>query len=111
MPLKDKTKAKEYHRNYHKKWYKKNRIKQIAKQKERRQKRVDWLRDYKVKRGCISCDENHPAALVFHHASDDKEFGIAEMPNNFGIERIKKEVDKCIVMCRNCHAKGHWNHK
>ena len=25
----------------------------------------------------------------------------------YGIKRIQKEIDKCIVLCLNCHAKLH----
>ena len=39
---------------------------------------------------------------------DDKTGNISDMVNRgYGIPRIQKEIDKCIVLCLNCHAKLH----
>ena len=46
-------------------------------------------------------------ALQFHHLDPNiKDFGISE---NFtrGIPKLKEEVDKCILLCSNCHAELH----
>lgn len=110
MPLKDKEKAKEYHREYHKKWYQKNKKKQMENQKQLRANRRKWIREYKSKRGCCKCGyNNNPVALDLHHHEDNKEEKIALMCNLYGLEKIKKEVSKCIVVCRNCHAIIHWD--
>ena len=46
-------------------------------------------------------------ALDFHHLNpNEKDFGISE----YGIlsfERLKKEVDKCILVCCRCHREIH----
>ena len=57
---------------------------------------------------CVSCGYSRcTAALVFHHVVPaKKEF-------NFGGKhalswlRLKKELDKCILLCMNCHAERH----
>ena len=47
-------------------------------------------------------------ALHFHHINpDDKEFGIAANGLTRGWEKVKKELDKCIMVCANCHAEEH----
>ena len=44
-----------------------------------------------------------PQALEFHHLDrDKKEFGLG-LPHTRSWERIKKEIDKCELLCANCH--------
>lgn len=59
---------------------------------------------------CAYCGENHPATLHFHHRDPEKkDFSLAEAVNyGYSIERIKREIAKCIVLCANCHAKEHY---
>lgn len=49
-------------------------------------------------------------ALEFHHYDGDKEFGIGSK----GItswEKIKKELQKCMLLCANCHREIHYPNK
>ncbi len=57
---------------------------------------------------CLDCGYSKSlAALEFHHLNpDEKDFSIAEM-NHKSWEFIKKELDKCIMLCSNCHAEKH----
>jgi hypothetical protein len=52
--------------------------------------------------GYDKCD----GALDFHHTNDDKEFGIADSYNK-SWERLKTELDKCELICANCHREEH----
>jgi hypothetical protein len=62
---------------------------------------------YKIKNPC-PCGTIEPCCLSFHHVNDDKTGNISDMVNRgYGIPRIQKEIDKCIVLCLNCHAKLH----
>ena len=54
--------------------------------------------------GCIVCGEKDIACLDFHHLKD-KEFNISNEIRNLSIENLKKEINKCIVLCSNCHRK------
>lgn len=60
---------------------------------------------------CEICGYNRSiTALQFHHLNpQEKDFGIADnlRLNNFNIENYHKEVDKCILVCANCHAEIH----
>ena len=110
MPIKDPEKRREYHKRYHKKWYQKNKKKQIENQAELRKERRAWIRDYKASKGCSRCGYNdNPVALDLHHDKGDKEDKISTMCHLYGLERIKKEIKKCVVVCRNCHAIIHWS--
>lgn len=72
------------------------------------------IREFKIKcieyKGgkCISCDyKTYAGALEFHHLdSEEKEFEISNR-KNYNFEPVKKELDKCILFCANCHREIH----
>lgn len=48
------------------------------------------------------------SALQFHHKnSTTKSFGIAEKMYSKSLELLKQEVDKCELLCSNCHFEHH----
>lgn len=50
------------------------------------------------------------AALGFHHIDpSEKDFGIATSGVTRSWEKLKVELDKCIIVCANCHAEVHHN--
>lgn len=57
---------------------------------------------------CIVCGYNkYVGALHFHHLDPSKkEFNICGA-KTFGWEKLKAELDKCILFCGNCHAEAH----
>ena len=56
---------------------------------------------------CVFCNYSKCyTALSFHHIDADlKDFQISG--TNRSWENIKKELDKCILVCNNCHAEIH----
>jgi hypothetical protein len=71
-------------------------------------KRLAWIDAYKSERGCAFCGEHDPTCLDFHHTGD-KEHTISHMAYKcFSIEDIMIEIEKCIVVCANCHRKLHY---
>jgi hypothetical protein len=47
-------------------------------------------------------------ALEFHHLDPtQKDFGISHKGYTRSWERVKEEVDKCIMLCANCHREAH----
>lgn len=73
-----------------------------------RRSRKEKLISYKGGK-CERCgfSESIPDCFDFHHRNpDEKEFGIAE--TGVSLEKAKTEVDKCELVCKNCHAKIHW---
>jgi hypothetical protein len=109
MPRRDKEKNREYQR----KWYKKNRELQIARNKANKRGKYEWFREYKKKLACIICGENHPATLDFHHRNPKYKEGnlAAVMSHNLSLENIIAEIEKCDVLCSNCHRKLHYELK
>ena len=45
-------------------------------------------------------------ALEFHHTDKNKEFGIASKGYTRSWEIVKRELDKCIMLCSNCHKEA-----
>jgi hypothetical protein len=86
--------------------------KQCANQyyKDNKQKffnRRKWFYDIKSKLKCERCGFSHPAALDFHHKDPtQKSFGISAN-KHIGEEKILKEIEKCEVLCANCHRIEH----
>lgn len=58
---------------------------------------------------CQCCGYNrYVGALEFHHInSEEKDFGISAKGYTRSWERVKEELDKCILVCANCHREIH----
>jgi hypothetical protein len=58
---------------------------------------------------CIECGNANIFNIEFHHVDgEEKEHGISHMiKEGKKWSSILKEVKKCILLCRNCHAKKH----
>jgi hypothetical protein len=58
---------------------------------------------------CYKCNEDKPWILDFHHNDpNQKEFNISHV-KSYRWSIIEKEIKKCVLLCRNCHAELH-NH-
>jgi len=57
---------------------------------------------------CIKCGFNsHLAALEFHHLNpNEKDFTLGNRLNRKW-DKVQKELDKCILLCSNCHRIEH----
>lgn len=63
----------------------------------------DFLFSFLSKNPCTHCGENRILALEFDHLFN-KDFNIAEsIYRGMSLARVKKEVNKCQVLCANCH--------
>lgn len=92
-------------------WYYRNREQAINSREERRERRKRWFYEYKRDEcACTRCGEDHPAALDFHHVDrDEKQAGVSQLvTRGRPRERIEEEMEKCVVLCANCHRKEHY---
>lgn len=46
-------------------------------------------------------------ALEFHHIDGRKDFGLSQGSLTRSWERVEKELQKCILICANCHREEH----
>jgi len=90
-------------------YYKKNSTKLKKNLYEKRRKNRKWLDNYKKLKVCGFCGEKETYCLDFHHVNpDEKESDIMSMVRNcYSIERMQREIDKCVLVCANCHRKVH----
>jgi hypothetical protein len=76
---------------------------------ERKHKLRKWLTDNNS--ACVICGENDPVCLDFHHSDPStKEMSMSKGFRTYGIDRVIKEIDKCVLLCANCHRKLHRGH-
>jgi hypothetical protein len=86
----------------------KDKVKKWAK-KHKEKSRKNFI-DFKSKLFCSECGENHISCLEFHHKNPkEKEYAVSKLYNS--PIKLKKEINKCIVLCSNCHRKLHYNIK
>jgi hypothetical protein len=108
MPHKDPEAAKAWRRE----WWKtagKARTDQNAAARRRKEEINEFLRAHKLSVGCADCGyRSHHAALEFHHEGDDKEINLSFAKS---LDQARREMQKCAVLCSNCHRIRHWNER
>ena len=80
----------------------------IAAVNKRRRKIRQTAIEYKGGR-CQTCGYNRCIdALEFHHSnSSGKDFSISAKGYTRSWAKVKEELDKCILLCANCHREVH----
>lgn len=81
-------------------------------QTEATQKRRDKVKVMAVayKGGkCQCCNYNYYiGALEFHHVNPEgKDFGISSKGYIHSWDKVKEEIQKCVLVCANCHREIH----
>jgi hypothetical protein len=109
MPFKDPEKRKAYHKEQSRKYYLENKEKVlIAVKAQRAVGKARWD-TFKRTLKCTQCGFDHPAALDFHHVNpSEKENLVSKLVSNGCFAAAMEEVQKCIVLCANCHRIHHY---
>ena len=60
---------------------------------------------------CSECKEEHlPCVFEFHHLNPkEKDFAISASGNTRSWDSIVTELEKCVMLCANCHRIAHYN--
>ena len=59
--------------------------------------------------GCKKCGEKRPYVLDFHHRNgDEKVETINHMIKSASAQTLQRELEKCDVLCANCHREFHY---
>ena len=112
---KNKNKIKVYQKKYskknkekiiirRKKWAKANKDVIYANVRKRKNKNYKLIRKIKLDSGCEICGYNkHHVALDFDHLDRKTKITSVGQMVNFSWKRIQKEINKCRILCANCH--------
>lgn len=87
-------------------WHYRNREWNTERSLARRARLRTWLNSYKAESdGCRRCDVVDPRCLDFHHDDPEtKEMAVNQMvPMGYSRADIAAEVDRCVLLCANCH--------
>jgi hypothetical protein len=76
---------------------------------ERKRKLKSQMIEYKGG-SCVRCGyDKYQGALEFHHLDPkEKDFNPSHLKKYSFDDRIKSELDKCILVCSNCHREIHF---
>lgn len=60
----------------------------------------------KTESGCVDCGYNEsPYALQFDHIYNNKKENVSNLiRSDYSWKTIKEEIEKCEIVCANCHA-------
>ena len=75
-----------------------------------KKKKKEQINQYKMTVGCAHCGyKDNPDILHFHHLDPSTKIAnVSRMVGkNHSMEKIKQEMDKCILLCITCHHKVH----
>lgn len=69
----------------------------------------EWYRSVKAGASCITCPEDDPVVLEFHHLNPaDKCGNLSHMVRRGEpTYKLKEEFAKGVLVCANCHKKVH----
>lgn len=72
-----------------------------------RQKSIEEI---KTNLRCAKCGESRGYVLDFHHKNpEEKDSAVSRLiSNNATEEHILNEINKCVVLCANCHREFHY---
>lgn len=80
--------------------------------KKARQKIRDYINTIKQNQKCLYCQESDIRCLDFHHNDPNiKTEAVSKMIRTASLLNVQKEIEKCIIVCANCHRKIHFKDK
>ena len=109
MPYKDPAILKAKHKEYSKKHYEKRKAEGSTRLKKSNQEKKKVWREFKETLSCSQCGIKHPAVIDFHHADPKTKIkSVHEFARMGSYKKAFAEVEKCIVLCANCHRILHY---
>jgi hypothetical protein len=92
---------------YKKKYYRKNKQSHYKRNEKSKESLKQFILEEK-KKGCQICGEACIPCLEFHHLNkNEKEYDVSRMYFLGSLDKLKLEIEKCVILCANCHRKVH----
>lgn len=109
MPYKDIEKQKAAQARY----YQENKERLHVAQNSRRNSWRKYIFDLKSITACADCGIVYPPYIMdFDHVSGEKKFNISSnMAKIPSFDALLEEIDKCEIVCSNCHRHRTWLRK
>lgn len=105
MTFKDEAERKKYQADY----YQRNKEAYAVAAKARRKARNDYVIKLKSENPCVDCGKfYHYCQMQYDHIGTDKVTEVSKLVKNGTIDKIQAEIDKCELVCANCHALRSW---
>jgi len=106
MPFKDKVKQREAVRRHYVKNAAAIQLRTAQNNRLIRKRNKAYVDEVKGVNPCVDCGVSYPPYVMqFDHVVDGKVSNIADMVRNgYSIKNIQAEIDKCELVCANCHA-------
>lgn len=84
--------------------------KQITRQRDRRTKFRKYMQAAKENAVCMDCGVHYPYYVMdFDHRPDEnKQFDISNINEIPSMEALIEEINKCDIVCSNCHRHRTW---
>jgi hypothetical protein len=74
--------------------------------KRRREEADKFVYEYLSRSTCKDCGEYDFSVLTFDHVRGKKKMDVSQMTSQgYSIDAIRKEIEKCDVVCFNCHMR------
>jgi len=90
-------------------WYYNNKAHHIdnvqGRKKRIRQEAREYVLNYLSTHPCEMCGESDPVVLEFHHAGEKTREVSAIVYQSDSILSLIEEINKCRVLCSNCHRR------
>jgi hypothetical protein len=103
-----------YDPEYQRAWYAKNRQRHLESVKKQNSKRRIEIRkklqDLRSETPCEDCKERYPFYVMqFDHVRGEKLMDLSRVASNqWSDQKLQREIDKCEIVCANCHAQRTW---
>jgi hypothetical protein len=106
VPYKDKNQQRAAQRA----WAQKNSETMKEYRNKKRNKARRFIEEYKINNSvCQDCKISYPPHMLdFDHVRGTKVDGIANMIKGANIDLIIEEINKCEIVCANCHRHRTW---
>ena len=90
-----------------KKHYHDNKARYYSKNKNLMKIKQEFLQDLKSKTPCADCKNKYPHYVMEFDHLRDKVHEVSSLTNN-SWGKLMKEIEKCDIVCANCHATRTW---